>query len=234
MEKKKDSKMIIFWVLGIGGLAYAIYNAFSSKGKTTSTDGSELANIPTTNPTTGKTYSAYEMRVMYLQTLLGVKVDGIVGKQTTLDLTEKYLGKLTYGGISPTNIEKYISEVKNHNTPYELKIKADALLKTSADAEKVANSIIDAYKNNPKSVLNFNNKYAVNGHFQCYQMLFNKANNVWEYTGQTFSAAAGKRTRDGGVPVAVAPNYYNALVVRVNYKGVYTYILMNPTYVQVV
>ena len=234
MAQKKDDKLFIFWILGIGGLAYAVYNYFS-KGNANATSGNtaDVSKVPSTVVAKGQTYSPYQMRIQYLQSLIGVKVDGFVGKQTTGQLTEMYLGKLTYGDIAPENIEKYINEIETHNTPYEKKIKADALYTAKTIAKDRSEKIISAYKSNGNFVLYSNPKTSNNGKYQVYEVVYDNVNGIWSYVN-TWTIGAGKYTRDGAVPTAVAPNYGNGLVVRLNISGTYRYFLWNPQYILVV
>lgn len=225
--KKNDNT--IFWILGLGGLAYASFKLFFSNGSNAKKD--EI-KVPDVNPKTGDKYSDYDKRVMYLQTLLGVGVDAIIGVQTTSALKELYLGKLSYGDISPLNVEKYISEVQGKTTPYNNKMKAEAMADANANSEKKVMSIIAAYKDSPNQVINLNQSKSVNGMFQVYQVVFNSANRDWERVG-TFNISAGKKTRDGALPYSYSPKW-NALILRYNYQGKYIYVAINPDFVQVI
>jgi hypothetical protein len=225
--KKNDNT--IFWILGLGGLAYAGYKLFFAKGGSSK---KEEIKVPDVNPKTGEKYSDYDKRVMYLQTLLGVGVDAIVGVQTTSQLKEFYLGTLTYGNISPQNIEKYISEVENKTTPYNQKMKADAMADANANSEQKVVNIISAYNNSKTQVVNLNPSKAVNGLFQVYEVVFNSANKDWERVN-TLNITSGRKTRDGAMPYSYSPKW-NALIMRYNKAGKYVYVAINPDFVQVI
>lgn len=224
---KKDNS-IVFWVLGLGGLGYAIFRYFN-KGKKVSTDRYE--KVPDTNLKTGEKYSDYQIRVFYLQTLLGVGTDYIVGKNTTAALKELYLGKLSYGDISPENIEKYINEVEGKNTPYNKKMKAEAELQYRQNSEQKTLQIIDAYNSNKNQVLFLDPLNSVNGYYTCYVVVFNSAIRDWQQSG-TINLQAGKRTRDGGLPYSYSPKW-NALIMRVNDNGKYVFVAIDPRNVAV-
>jgi hypothetical protein len=226
--KKNDNT--IFWILGLGGLVYAGYKMFFA-GKGQKRDGSSI-QVPDVNPKTGEKYSDYDKAVMTLQTLLGVGVDAIVGPQTTAQLKEFYLGNLSYGDISPLNVEKYISEVKNKTTPYNQKMKAEAMADANANSEKKVVSIISAYNDSKTQVINLNQEKSVNGLFQVYEVVFNSASKDWERVGVQ-NIAAGRKTRDGALPYSYSPKW-NALIMRYNKSGKYVYVAINPDFVQVI
>ena len=224
---KKDNT--ILWIIGLGGLAYATYKMFLNKQRKKENTG---IKVPDVNPKTGEKYSDYDKAVMTLQTLLAAKVDAIIGPQTTSLLKELYLGTLKYGDISPLNVEKYIAEVKNKTTPYNLKMKAEAYADANAKSQQKVTKIIEQYNSDDKLVLNFNPVNAVNGQFQVYKVVYNTANKDWERVG-TENAMAGRKTRDGGVAYSYSKNW-NALIVRINKSGKYLYIAINPDFVQVI
>ena len=224
---KKDNT--ILWIIGLGGLAYAAYKMFLNKQRKKENTG---IKVPDVNPKTGEKYSDYDKAVMTLQTLLAAKVDAMIGPQTISLLKELYLGTLKYGDISPLNVEKYIAEVKNKTTPYNLKMKAEAYADANAKSQQKVTKIIEQYNSDDKLVLNFNPVNAVNGQFQVYKVVYNTANKDWERVG-TESAIAGRKTRDGGVAYSYSQKW-NALIVRINKSGKYSYIAINPDFVQVI
>ena len=172
---KKDNT--ILWIIGLGGLAYAAYKMFLNKQRKKENTG---IKVPDVNPKTGEKYSDYDKAVMTLQTLLAAKVDAIIGPQTTSLLKELYLGTLKYGDISPLNVEKYIAEVKDKTTPYNLKMKAEAYADANAKSQQKVTKIIEQYNSDDKLVLNFNPVNAVNGQFQVYKVVYNTANKDWK------------------------------------------------------
>jgi hypothetical protein len=227
----KNNKAI-FWIIGLGGLAYAAYKMFyKGKYKGKSEENTDI-KVPDVNPKTGEKYSDYDKSVMTLQTLLAAKVDAMIGPQTISLLKELYLGTLKYGDISPLNVEKYIAEVKNKTTPYNLKMKAEAYADANAKSKEKIIKIIEQYRSDEKLVLNFNPANAVNGVFQVYKVVYNTANKDWERVG-TENAMAGRKTRDGGVAYSYSQKW-NALIVRINKSGKYMYVAINPDFVQVI
>lgn len=218
----------IVWILGLGGLVFAAYKLFNKNSASTK---DKYSKVPDTNLKTGEKYSDYQIRVFYLQTLLGVGTDYIVGKNTTAALKELYLGNLTYGEISPENVEKYIADIENKNTPYNQKMKAAAELEYQAGSEQKVGQIIDAYNTYKNQVLFLNPNNAVNGYYQCYVVVYNSAIKDWQQSG-VLNVKAGKRTRDDGLPYSYSPKW-NALIMRVNYSGKYVFVAIDPRNVAV-
>ena len=225
---QKDDNKIIFWILGLGTIGYGVYSWYKSRKGAT-------PNIPVYTPpdtdANGRTYTPYEKRVMYLQSLLGVKIDGIAGIQTNSQLKEFYRGKLSDGDISETNVEKYITAMENKTTPYHLEMKANAMADANANSQKKVSQIIEAYKANTNQFIQLNPAKMVAGAFEVYQVSFNSAINDWEKIG-TIRLVASRTSRDGYLPYSYSPKW-NALILRVNSGGKYIYVAINPDFVQV-
>lgn len=145
MAKKKDNSKYaaLALLLGVGG--YFVYTKWK-KGK----GGDAPQDIPTEEDvvlaveqakqaSSGRTYSPYQIKVMYLQGLLQVAIDGIVGNQTLTKLdyfwanygkvldaakakAENYpeLRKNGYGLLSETNIDNYTKLFVQARSPRQL------------------------------------------------------------------------------------------------------------------
>lgn len=227
MAEKKDNK-IIFWILGLGTIGYGVYQWYKNRGVQTQ---SKPVYTPPDKDINGREYTTYEKRVMALQQLLGVKIDGIAGIQTNSQLKEFYKGKLSDGEISQKNIEKYITAMETKNTPYHLEMKANAMADANANSEKKVLAIIAAYKANTNQFIQLNPTKMVGGAFEVYKVSFNSAINDWEKIG-IVRLVLSKTTRDGYLPYSYSPKW-NALILRVNDGGKYIYTAINPDFVQV-
>lgn len=145
MAKKNDNSKyaLLALLLGVGG--YFVYTKWK-KGK----DGDTPQDIPSEEDvvlaveqakqaSSGRTYSPYQIKVMYLQGLLQVAIDGIVGNQTLTKLdyfwanygkvldaakakAENYpeLRKNGYGLLSETNIDNYTKLFVQARSPRQL------------------------------------------------------------------------------------------------------------------
>jgi hypothetical protein len=227
MAEKKDNK-IIFWILGIGTIGYGVYQWYKNRSVETP---STPVYTPPDKDINGRQYTTYEKRVMALQQLLGVKIDGIAGNQTNGELNEFYKGNLSFGNISESNIEKYITAMETKTTPYHLQMKAEAVADANANSQKKVLAIIEAYKANPNQFIQLNPAKMVGGAFEVYKVTFNSAANDWEKIG-VVRLVANRTTRDGYFPYAYSPKW-NALILRVNDGGKYIYTAINPDFVQV-
>jgi len=225
---QKDDNKIIFWILGLGTIGYGVYSWWKNKKGATPTTP---IYTPPDKDVNGRTYTPYEKRVMYLQSLLQVAIDGIAGKQTNLALKELYRGNLSFGEISESNIEKYIAAMENKTTPYHLEMKANAMADANANSQKKVLSIIDAYKSNANQFIQLNPAKMVGGAFEVYKVSFNSAANDWEKIG-VVRLVASRTSRDGYYPYSYSPKW-NALILRVNDGGKYIYTAINPDFVQV-
>jgi hypothetical protein len=226
MAQKKDNK-IIFWILGLGTIGYGIYSWYKGKGNTPTTE----IYTPPEKDVNGRVYTPYERRIMYLQSLLKVKIDGIAGIQTNTQLKEFYRGNLTFGEISEKNIEKYISAMEKKTTPYHLEMKAIAVADANANSQKKVLAIIDAYNTNKNQFIQLNPAKMVKGGFEVYKVSFNSATKDWEKIGLV-RLVASRTSRDGYYPYSYSPKW-NALILRVNDGGKYIYTAINPDFVQV-
>ena len=137
---KTENKILI--AAAIGGAAFLIYSNFDkikkmfSKDAEPKKDDSKKQTSTDNKNTTQNQTSIYPQRVMILQELLGVAVDGQAGKQTNGKLewyfcdifcqfnSEKafadgypFLKKNGKGVVSPNNVEWYIAILKAKKTP---------------------------------------------------------------------------------------------------------------------
>lgn len=81
--------------------------------------------------------NSYAGKIAYIQSSLGVAVDGIAGKQTNLALDGVY--GLLKGEISPSNIDYYFNRVKNKDTKAATLAAINAAKKLTANAVNMAN-----------------------------------------------------------------------------------------------
>ncbi len=141
MEKK------IIYAVAVGGIGYLIYKNFDKikslfKGGIVTTETTtEESGSATGNTTSNTTTQAdpYKLKVEALQALLKVGIDGKAGKQTNGALENLYsptpmtfpaetafqanyplLRKNGKGVVTPSNVEFYISALKNKTTPTQL------------------------------------------------------------------------------------------------------------------
>lgn len=112
---KNNTKLIV--AAAIGGAGYLVYknwdkisNMFKKKDATTDEGegaGSETKDTPTN---TGKTYSAYQLKVMKLQGVVGASVDGAVGKNTNGAVKAYFPNSYAkLGDVTPANIDAYLA-----------------------------------------------------------------------------------------------------------------------------
>lgn len=103
------------------------------KAKTTATKVATAVKQATTiiNP------NSYAGKIAFIQSNLGVAVDGIAGKQTNLALDGVY--GLLKGEISPSNIDYYFNRVKNKDTKAATLAAINAAKKAAATAVNVSN-----------------------------------------------------------------------------------------------
>ena len=81
--------------------------------------------------------NSYAGKIAFIQSSLGVAVDGIAGKQTNLALDGVY--GLLKGEISPSNIDYYVNRVKNKDTKAATLAAITAAKKLTAKSINVAN-----------------------------------------------------------------------------------------------
>jgi hypothetical protein len=112
----KNTKRLIA-AAAIGGAGYLIYKNWDKisnifKKKDASLDdkkgtGSETKDTPTD---TGKTYSAYQLKVMKLQGIVGAGVDGAVGKNTNGAVKAYFPNSYAkLGDVTTANIDAYLA-----------------------------------------------------------------------------------------------------------------------------
>ena len=145
MAKKNDNSKyaLLALLLGVGG--YFVYTKWKkgNNGDTPQDVPSEedvvLAVEQAKQASSGRTYSPYQIKVMYLQGLLQVAIDGIVGNQTLTKLdyfwanygkvldaakakAENYpeLRKNGYGLLSELNIDNYTKLFVQGRSPRQL------------------------------------------------------------------------------------------------------------------
>jgi len=82
--------------------------------------------------------NSYAGKIAYIQSSLGVAVDGIAGKQTNLALDGVY--GLLKGEISPSNIDYYLNRVKNKDTKAATLAAINAAKKLTENAVHVTNN----------------------------------------------------------------------------------------------
>jgi lysozyme family protein len=155
MAKKNDNSKyaLLALLFGVGG--YFIYNKWK-KGKDgdTPTEGASEEDIilkieQAKQANSTKSFSNYEIKVMYLQGWLNVAIDGIVGNQTltALDYYWANYGKVLnagtaksanypelrssrgYGLLSEANIDNYTKLLVQGNAPRQLYWKNKAAAK---------------------------------------------------------------------------------------------------------
>jgi len=154
MAKKNDNAKyaLLALLFGVGG--YFIYNKWKKNkgGDAAEKPASEedvilqIEQVKQSNST--KTYSPYQIKVMYLQGWLNVAIDGIVGNQTLTKLdyywanygkvlnagaakADNYpeLRKNGYGLLSEANIGNYTTLLVQGNSPRQLYWKNKAAAK---------------------------------------------------------------------------------------------------------
>ena len=81
--------------------------------------------------------NSYAGKIAFIQSNLGVAVDGIAGKQTNLALEGVY--GLYKGEISPSNIDYYVNRVKNKDTKAATLAAINAAKKLKATSVNVSN-----------------------------------------------------------------------------------------------
>ena len=81
--------------------------------------------------------NSYAGKIAFIQSNLGVAVDGVAGKQTNLALDGVY--GLLKGEISPSNIDYYFNRVKNKDTKAATLAAINAAKKAAASAVNVSN-----------------------------------------------------------------------------------------------
>jgi len=114
---KKNEKNILTGVavVAAGFLAYTLYKRKKQQAQTDKENKDKVIRIEQGNTTTGypgpvRGYTGYQMKVMEIQSWLGVAVDGIPGPQTNGALSKKL--SITYslvGPISEKNIDQYLA-----------------------------------------------------------------------------------------------------------------------------
>jgi len=141
----------IVLAIGAGALAYVIYN--NRKKGSKQTGSQELPSKSESNP--GSNLTSYQAKVMRLQKLLAVATDGIPGKQTNGTLEYWYSKgyesladaisngfKNNYpnlktngkGVISSSNVDFYIQQYENRQTPRQLRYVSQSQTAMSQDA----------------------------------------------------------------------------------------------------
>ena len=122
----KDRDKIIIAV-AVGGGAFLIWKNWDKISemfkKKDATDGGEPKKDDDVNKGGGTsdkpTYSAYQLKVMKLQGVIGAAIDGIVGDQTNR-MTKEYFPNsfAKLGDVTPSNIDAYIALGDKRETAY--------------------------------------------------------------------------------------------------------------------
>lgn len=119
----KNTKIItnIAIAAGVGYGAYLIYKKFKNGSlgqppvaKTGAEITKEVNEAITASPTP---VDEYKVKVMKLQALLNVVVDGNFGPKSNAALSALYGGVFPYGAVSPSNVTKYIEDIELKKTP---------------------------------------------------------------------------------------------------------------------
>lgn len=161
----------LIYAIAAGGIGYLIYTKFKDgKAKDIAEESTETTALPVPSKTTSTTpaLSDYKKKVMELQGLLKVGIDGAAGSQTNGALenlwssegksvnsdTAKKTGypnlkKNGKGVVSASNVNYYIAAIKNKTNPLQLFYKKQATQSQSASVSKDA--------------IAFKNKYASSG-----------------------------------------------------------------------
>jgi len=181
----KNIKNIIV-AAGVGYGAWYLYKKFKSGGfakvpnnKTEAEITKEVneAIAASTTPVDG-----FKTKVMKLQALLNVAVDGAFGPISTAALQKLYNGTLPYGSVSTSNVTKYIEDIELKKTPAQMQASTALVDKLSKDASTRVKQIIAA---NGVMVLAY--AYSAN------ELVLDKATGRWVATGIKKTFAKGQR-----------------------------------------
>lgn len=198
----------ILYAVAAGGVGYLVYSLIKKKSADKGSDDTQDVDVIQENTSPNKDSgiaNAYTNKVMALQSLLKVGVDGSAGKQTngalenlfsspplTIDANTSfsagypYLKKNGKGVVTPSNVDYYIDAVKNKTTPTDLYYKSQASSKASTQqASKLvgdANTIKNAYAKG--GILKSIRETKYN------EVVQDVARNTWMTTGKTFTNSA--------------------------------------------
>lgn len=106
MALNQNQKLALF--IGLAGVGFLLWKKFGKKSAAPLEDsGEKNAEIEEKSADSG--YSTYQLKVMKLQTLLKVGVDGIAGPITNKALAAAMPQNYTaWGAVSVSNIDKYL------------------------------------------------------------------------------------------------------------------------------
>lgn len=154
--------------LAIAAIGFLLWKKFGKKSEAVETPPVEAAKASVQTPTdTGKT--EYELKVMKLQGILKVAIDGIAGPQTNTALKaampENYAN---WGAVSATNVDKYLAAFGTQ-------------VQNQTDAQKVQ-AIIAA-----QGVLQMAKDYTAK------ELIYDYAEKRYVYTGKTLLFKSGFR-----------------------------------------
>lgn len=172
--------------VGVGYGAWWLYKKYTSggfakvpKNKTSAEIDKEVneaisaSNVPV---------DEFKVKVMKLQSILNVSVDGIFGPKSTAALSALYNGTLAYGAVSPSNVTKYIEDIELKKTPAQMQASTALVDKLSKDAATRVQQIVKA-----NGVLVVAYSYSAN------ELVLDKATGRWVATNIKKTFTKGQR-----------------------------------------
>lgn len=172
--------------VGVGYGAWWLYKKFKSGGFSkvppNKTDAEITKEVNEAISASTTPVDAYKTKVMKLQSLLDVAVDGIFGPKSTAALSALYNGALAYGAVSSSNVTKYIEDIELKKTPAQMQESTKLVDQLSKDAATRVQQIIRA-----NGVLVVAYAYSAN------ELVLDKATGRWVSTGIKKAFTKGQR-----------------------------------------